>query len=1022
MMVWRASWLKPKDISYVLLITRTSQQMNTSFSSRIAGYFVVLFLAAMGLLFFFWYQGVPQLGLVGAGNQRLTDAILKLELKADYQRTLMTDRFKELRGDILVVSESKVLTKQLQKCDQSLQQNLERIFDRLQRAYPDRYQSLMIVAPESSQVLASSVAGEKGGIFQQPELMKRATQPGITELIEQLPGKTGVSIVIVRQVHSLDDDGSPDGEVIGILLAFVDARQFISDGANDDLPLSGRNSTTLLLGTQGQVLATSAVNTADATAFKLNSQVAPGFEGTLRDTDSKGNELVVVYRHLQLSGSQAWTLVQFLSRDEALKGLASGISGLAIIALVLSVFGLLLITLVARRLTRPLKLLSQTARKLGSGDLSARAFAHRGESREVAVLSEAFDGMAESIQKTQHQLEDRVLERTAELQQSEDRYRSLFDDNPVAQVVYVIDGGLVLAVNLAFEQLLGYSKDEVIGKPIGLAIDDEQRQRMTSTVKRLAGELGVARARGIWRYKHKSGRFLDVEIVSQRISYSNRDARIITMQDVTEREKIRSALDQHQLQLEALVEARTREAVAAKNNAEQANRAKSVFLANMSHELRTPLNAILGFSQLLERDSSQGVESRKKLATINRSGLHLLALINEVLEISRIESGRNFFQHQPFDLNELLKNIEEMIRVRADTKQLIFSIESTDDLPTYVEGDGPHVKQVLINLLGNAVKYTDKGCVSLKVIQANGNIDFEVSDTGSGIAADDLERIFQPFYQTEDGIAKGEGTGLGLAISQEYTRMMKGRLTVKSQLGSGSTFTLSLPLPETHAPVPALQATKRTIIGLESGQDEMRILIVDDKEDNRELVVQILAPTGFALRTANDGQQAINMFIEWQPHLIWMDMRMPVLDGYQATQKIRALPGGDKVKIVALTASAFEEELHKILEAGCDDMIRKPLEEASVFSVMGNLLNLRYRYAEPELNADAILPDILNFTSLPSEQVTALKAAAEELDLAKTRQIVASLQKTHPVLAVMIDDLLQGFRFDRIIELCEATK
>lgn len=996
--------------------------MNTSFSSRIAGYFVVLFLAAMGLLFFFWYQGVPQLGLVGAGNQKLTDAILKLELKADYQRTLMTDRFKELRGDILVVSESKVLTRQLQKNDQSIEQDLERIFDRLRRAYPDRYQKMMIVAPEGGQILASSVPGEQGSIFQQPELMKRATQPGITELIEQIPGKTGVNIVIVRQIYILDDDGSPDGEVIGILFAFVDARQFISDGANDDLPLSGKNSSTVLLGAQGQVLATNTIDTPDAAAFKPNSQVAAGFEGTLHDIDGKGNALVVVYRHVQLSGSQAWTLVQFMSRDQVLKGFAGGFSGLAIIALLLSIFGLILITLVARRLTRPLNLLSQIARKLGSGDLSARAFAHPGESREVAVLSEAFDGMAESIQKTQQQLEQRVLERTAELQQSEDRYRSLFEDNPVAQVVYVIDGGTVLAVNLAFEQLLGYSKDEVIGKPIGLAIADEERERMATTVKQLARELGAARAHNIWRYKHKSGYFLDVEIVSQRIAFSNRDARIITMQDVTEREKIRSALDQHQLQLEALVEVRTREAVVAKNNAEQANRAKSVFLANMSHELRTPLNAILGFSQLLERDSDQGVESRKKLATINRSGQHLLALINEVLEISRIESGRNFFQHQPFDLNELLKNIEEMIRVRADTKHLIFSVECADNLPAYVEGDGPHVKQVLINLLGNAVKYTDKGCVRLKVIQADGNIDFEVSDTGSGIAADDLERIFQAFYQTEDGIAKGEGTGLGLAISQEYTKMMKGRLTVKSQLGLGSTFTLSLPLPETHAPVPALQATKRTIIGLESGQDPLRILVVDDKEDNRELVMQLLAPTGFALRSANDGQQAINMFIEWQPHLIWMDMRMPVLDGYQATQKIRALPGGDKVKIVALTASAFEEELSKILEAGCDDLVRKPLEETSVFSVMGNLLNLRYRYAEKTSVISTAVAENVDFSVLPSAQLAALKAAAEELDLTKTRQIVAALQATHPALAKIIDDLLQGFRFDQIADLCLATE
>ena len=990
--------------------------MKPSFSSRIAGYFLVLFLAAMGLMFFFWYQGVPQLGLVGAGNQRLSDAILKLELKADYQRALIQDRIRELRGDILVVSESKILTKQLERIDQSLQQDLERIFDRLQRAYPDRYQRLMIVAPDGAQIRASTEGHEQGRVFLQPELMKRATQPGVNELIEQVPSKSGIDIVIVRQIHALEVDGSPDGELVGILLAFVDVKQFIAGGAVDNLPLSGKNSRTLLLGTQGQILASSAVDRPDVATFKPNSQVASGFEGTLRDTDSRGSELVVVYRHLKLSGAQGWTLVQYMSRDEALKGLTSVVSGLAIIGLLLSIFGLLLITFVAHRLTQPLKLLSQTVRKLGAGDLTVRSPMHNGESREVAVLSDAFDGMAESIQKSQHELEERVFERTSALQESEDRYRSLFDDNPVAQIVFALDGGKVLAVNLAFVQLLGYNNDEVIGKPVSLALANNQHHRLIATLKQLTTEANVATVRGVWRYKHRNGYFLDLEVVSQRLTYSNHNSRIISFQDVTEREKIRATLDQHQRQLETLVEVRTREAVAARDAAEQANRAKSVFLANMSHELRTPLNAILGFSQLLERDSGQSEESRKKLTTINRSGQHLLALINEVLDISRIESGRNFFQHQPFNLKELLNNLEEMIRIRADVKRLNFSIQLADALPSYVDGDATHVKQVLINLLGNAVKYTDAGSVSLKVSRREGNIDFEIADTGPGIATEDLERIFQPFFQTENGIAKGEGTGLGLAISQEYTRMMQGQLTLTSELGQGATFILSLPLAESQAQ--NLPVNRRTIIGLEKIQEEIRVLIVDDKEDNRELVMQLLQPTGFVLRTANDGQQAIALFKEWQPHLICMDMRMPVLDGYLATQQIRELAGGDKVKIVAFTASAFEEELQNILQAGCDDMVRKPLEESNVFSVIGNLLNLCCRYAEPTVTIGRNKADQLDFSVLSTTQIVALKAAAEELDLGATRQIVAALLDTHPELAARIDDLLQGFRFDRIIEFC----
>ena len=505
-----------------------------------------------------------------------------------------------------------------------------------------------------------------------------------------------------------------------------------------------------------------------------------------------------------------------------------------------------------------------------------------------------------------------------------------------------------------------------------------------------------------------------------------RDRQNLALQnELVERQRMERELAQYRENLEQQVVTRTQALNVALHLAEAANRAKSVFLANMSHELRTPLNAILGFTQLMKRDNVVP-ENRKNLATINRAGQHLLALINDVLEISRIEAGRTLLKSEPFDLAEILTSVEEMIRVKADDKGLKFITEHAVNLPAFVEGDGPHLKQVLINLLGNAVKYTEHGQLALRVSRRNGEINFEVSDTGPGISEQDHVRIFQPFYQTQGGITKGEGTGLGLAISQEYTKMMKGRLEVKSQLGQGSIFTLSLPLPETEAP--AIQAAERRIIGLESGQEAIRILIVDDKEDNRELVMQLLEPTGFILRTANDGQQAIDNFIAWQPQLIWMDMRMPVMDGYQATKKIRGLPGGGKVKIVALTASAFEEERQKIIEAGCDDMVRKPLEETSLFAVMGNLLHLRYRYADAieaadvsdaALAAATTIPGEVDFSLLPQAQIAALKAAAEELDLSRTREIVKALKETHPAFALMVEEFAQGFRFDRILDLCK---
>jgi signal transduction histidine kinase/DNA-binding response OmpR family regulator len=488
--------------------------------------------------------------------------------------------------------------------------------------------------------------------------------------------------------------------------------------------------------------------------------------------------------------------------------------------------------------------------------------------------------------------------------------------------------------------------------------------------------------------------------------------------ELLERQRMELELHQYRGRLEELVEVRTRALDAALLRAEAANRAKSVFLANMSHELRTPLNAVLGFSQLLQRDGNLGDDSRKKLATINRAGQHLLSLINDVLEISRIEAGRRVVECAPFDLLELLRNVEEMTRLRADTKGLRFTIERDPDLPAFVEGDGHHLKQVLINLLGNAVKYTEHGSVTLRVSRCNEIVSFDVSDTGVGIKTDDQERIFEPFFQTEEGVAKGEGTGLGLAISQEFTKAMGGLLHFQSRAGEGSTFAFSIPLPQVKAS--GKVAETGHILGLEAGQPVVRILVVDDQADNREMVRQMMEVDGLEVHTADNGQQAVDAFQNWRPHFIWMDMRMPVMDGYQATRQIRSLPGGDTVKIVALTASAFEEDRQKILAAGCDDLVRKPMVEEQLFAVLGKLLGLRYRYEENSAQAASAdgAPDL---TALPNDLLQKLKAAADALDMEAIQQLVAGIRITHPDLATALDSLAQEFRFDRIGEMCSAV-
>lgn len=466
--------------------------------------------------------------------------------------------------------------------------------------------------------------------------------------------------------------------------------------------------------------------------------------------------------------------------------------------------------------------------------------------------------------------------------------------------------------------------------------------------------------------------------------------------------------------------------------AEAASRAKSTFLANMSHEFRTPLNAILGFTQIMTRDKRLPPDHRRDIEIIHRSGEHLLGLINDVLDMSKIEAGRARLNQRGFDLVRLLQGLEEMFALRAGQKGLSLRLALDPTVPHYVTADDGKLRQVLMNLLGNAVKFTTEGQVTLRVEICSPPIGqgqtksvwvrFSVEDTGPGVQPDEMEQIFTPFTQSARGAQATEGTGLGLAISREYVRLMGGELTVASQPGQGAAFQFTLPLEDVSPNDLEQPPTARRVIGLEPCQPAYRMLVVDDSEVNRTLLVRIFEPVGFAVREAGNGAEALHIWEEWQPHLIWMDMRMPVMDGYEATRRIKATTRGMATIVIALTASALEEDKAVILSEGCDDYLRKPFREAELFDAVVRHLGVRYVYeapAAPEASAPAA-------PGQPSSLAARLQAAdpawRAELaraavlgDLDALNQLASRIAPQSPDLAETIVELAKGFQHDQIL-------
>ena len=509
-------------------------------------------------------------------------------------------------------------------------------------------------------------------------------------------------------------------------------------------------------------------------------------------------------------------------------------------------------------------------------------------------------------------------------------------------------------------------------------------------------------------------------------------------------QELESKVEQRTAQLEASIQNTETALIQAQN----ANQAKSRFLANMSHELRTPLNAILGFTQLMCRDRSISKEHQENIQIINRSGEHLLKLINDILEMSKIEVGQITLNEAKFDLYTMLKSIEEMLRLKARAKQLSLIFKIPKSIPQYIYTDEGKLRQIIINLLGNALKFTEQGEVTLSVelkesiTAAEKNIDFLftdtyelcfcVEDTGPGIEVEEMQQLFSPFEQTKVGRISNEGTGLGLSICHKFVELMGGELQVESTVGRGSKFFFEIPIELEDSQVPqilsssnsSLKETSR-VIGLASNQPEYKILAVDDVAASRLLLRKMLNQIGFAVKEAGDGREAVNLWSSWHPDLILMDMRMPIMDGYEATKQIKSHPEGNKTIVIALTASAFEEERVTILSAGCDDFMRKPFYETELLEKIGHYLNIEYLYEEIVDDSNLKLKHLEELTQeslavMSPEWRSQLYDAAAKVDNREILQLLSEIPQEYEALAQGLEHLVEQFRCDKIIDLTKS--
>jgi PAS domain S-box-containing protein len=644
------------------------------------------------------------------------------------------------------------------------------------------------------------------------------------------------------------------------------------------------------------------------------------------------------------------------------------------------------------------------------------------------VVARDSEGKPLRMLGTHKDISDRKQAET-ELKQQKEMLQTIVNHIPVMIALFTSEGRIEF-VNPEFERVLGWSLEDWQQRDVLLECypDPAYYQMVIEHMVAVNGK---------WKdfsTLTKSGQQIETSWTNVQLS-NGRNLGI--GQDISDRKQKEIALQQ------------------AMEAAEAANLAKSIFLANMSHELRTPLNVILGFTQVMAHDSSLTTNQKEDLETIRRSGDHLLSLINDVLDLSKIEAGHCILEGKGFDLISLLHTLRTMMTERAKVKHLQLTFDIAPEVPQFIISDEQKLRQILLNLLSNAIKFTNRGSITLRVTSQESNykiypafstpengeplqhstvnpfqtLQFEVIDTGVGIDEKEQATIFDAFVQAEAGRKSVSGTGLGLTISRKLLDLMNGEMAVRSIPNLGSTFTFTIPIcPTSGVNVPS--AAQRRVVGLAPDQPQRRILVVDDQRENRLVLVRLLNQLGLEVREATNGQDAIQIWQDWQPDLTYMDIRMPGLDGYEATKQIRAMEHGQASIIIALTAQASQSDRDLALAAGCNDYISKPFQEETLFLKLKEYLGLEYLYAEPnslpnsssvpssdEDASSSLLLDPAVFAQLSIDWLDALEDAAVCGNDRAIVELASQLPPEFTPLGSQLAQLAEKFQFEQIIQL-----